>query len=136
MQVELNQEALVTAIARQLAHMLIQDAGFVQRLAASAVSGLLSYPQLKAVYDAEVAKAMAKKTTEIEQMLLSISNQTSLRTLVDRVERDAERKAREAAQSMIEGMKIRVQRTLRQAVAELIKDRVDALVNKLMTNQA
>lgn len=136
MQVELDQAALVTATARQLAHMLIQDAGFVQRLAASAVGGLLSYPQLKAVYDAEVAKAMAKKTAEIEQMLLGISGQASLRTLVDRVERDAEHKAREAAQSMIEGMKIRVQRTLRQAVAELIKDRVDALVNKLMTNQA
>lgn len=44
----------------------------------------------------------------------------------------SEQRLSSAAQEIVNAAKMRMQRTLRQAVAELLKDRVDALVAKLM----
>lgn len=131
-QFDLDEDALVAAAADRIARQLVGDAGFVQRLANAVVGGLLSMQQLRDAYDAGVHKAIAAKIADAARMVEQLVDSGSLRRAVSKAEMEAEQRLRNAAQEIVGAAKIRMQRTLRQAVAELLKDRVDEMVARLM----
>lgn len=131
-QFDLNEDALVAAAADRIARQLVGDAGFVQRLANAAVGGLLSLQQLRDSYETGVQKALAAKIVEASTQISRLVDSGRLNRAVCDAEREAEQRLRSAAQEIVNASKVRMQRTLRQAVAELLKDRVDELVSRLL----
>lgn len=135
-QVDINEDALVAAVAEKIAQRMVGDAGFIQRLASATAGGLLSLQQLREAYDAGVTKALTAKIAEAAKQIDTLIDGSRLRRAVADAETEAERRLGAAAQEIVNASKIRMQRTLKQAVAELLKDRVDDLVAKLMTPKA
>lgn len=131
-QVDIDEDALVAATAEKIAHRLVMDAGFVQRIANAAVGGLMSLQQLRDAYDTGVMKALAAKIADASRQIDVLVDNGRLRRAVADAEKAAEQRLSSAAQEIVNTSKVRMQRTLRQAVAELLKDRVDELVARLM----
>lgn len=131
-QFDLNEEVLIAATADQIARRLISEASFVQRLANASVSSLLSLQQLRDSYEEGVKKAVAAKVAEASRLVDQFIDSGRLRRAVADAEKEADQRLQSAAREIIDAGKLRMQRTLRQAIADLLKDRVDVLVARLM----
>ena len=132
-QFDLNEDMLIAATADQIARRLISEASFVQRLANASVSSLLSLQQLRDSYEAGVKKALDARIESAKATIAAIPvDLARWQRMASEEEQRWQQQLRSAAQEVIAQSKIKMQRTLRQAVADLLKDRVDALVARLM----
>lgn len=129
---DVDEEALVVAAAAKVADMCIRDASFVQRLVAGSIGGLLSLPQLRATYDAGVKKALDDRIASAQATIAAIPVDLARWQRMAREEEDRwSARLREAGQQIINDTKVRMRRTIREAVSDLLKDRVDEVLLRL-----
>jgi hypothetical protein len=130
---DVDEEALVAAAAAKVATMCMQDASFVQRLVAGSIGGLLSLQQLRATYDAGVKKALDDRIASAQATIAAIPIDLARWQRMAREEEDRwSSRLREAGQQIINDAKVRMRRTIREAVGDLLKDRVDEVLLKLL----
>lgn len=132
-QFEVNEDTLVAATAAKVAAMCVQDASFVARLVAGAIGGLLSSHQLRETYDAGVKKALDNRIAQAQVQISAIPVDLVRWQRMAQQEEDRWRSHLYAAASeVITEAKTKMSRTIRKAVNDLLKDRVDEMLKKLV----
>lgn len=130
---DVDEEALVTAAAAKVAAICMQDASFVQRLIAGSIGGLLSIQQLRSTYDAGVQKALDQRIAQAQATIAAIPvDLARWQRMAQEEETRWAAKLREAGQKIIDDARARMRRTIREAVGDLLKDRVDEVLLKLL----
>ena len=130
---DVDEEALVAAAAAKVAAMCIQDASFVQRLVAGSIGGLLSAQQLRCTYDAGVQKALDQRIAQAQATIAAIPvDLARWQRMAQEEESRWASRLREAGQQIVNDAKARMRRTMREAIGDLLKDRVDEVLLKLL----
>lgn len=131
---DVDEEALVAAAAAKVAAMCISDASFVQRLIAGSIGGLLSMQQMRSTYDAGVQKALDQRIAQAQATIAAIPvDLARWQRMAQEEESRWAARLREAGQKIIDDSKARMRRTIREAVGDLLKDRVDEVLLKLLS---
>jgi hypothetical protein len=135
-QIDLDQAQLLDAVATKVAERLLGDKQWMQAaynsMWALAERTLKSRDETKAQFEAAYAAARDKRIATIQQEVAALFNPDELR----KAAREAEQRARASfdrlASEIVSEAKTRMQRTVRKAIGDLLKDRVDELLLKLV----
>lgn len=130
---DVSEEALIAAAAAKIADTCIRDAGFVARLVTAAVGVLSSPQQLRDSFEAGIKKALETRLTAAQTQIAAIPvDLARWQRMALEEEGRWSSKLREAGQEIIDDSRTRMRRTMREAISDLLKDRVDEVLLKLL----
>lgn len=130
---DVSEDVLIAAAAAKIADSCLRDTGFVARLVTAAVSVLSSPQQLRDSFDAGIKKALETRLTAAQTQIAAIPVDLARwqRMALEEEGRWAS-KLRDAGQQIVNDAKARMRRTMREAIGDLLKDRVDEVLLKLL----
>lgn len=137
MQVELDQTQLIEAVATKIADRLLADGKWLshayQAMWDRAEKTLKNREETRQKFGAAYEAAVQRRLALIEAEVLAVFSSENLVQAARRAEQRAQASLDQAAQDIVKESKAKMQRTIRKAVGDLLKDRVDAVLLRLFS---